>query len=104
MDVEVFYINEKIPDCPKCKMHRLRGENVPISKQDRKKLRADNYYERILRKSNQTIVAVNYTGSKDNVDAMCVICGYKWITRADHLADRCWCPKCKKKNIVHPHE
>lgn len=95
---------KKIPDCPKCKMHRLRGENVPISKQDRKKLRADNYYERILRKSNQTIVAVNYTGSKDNVDAMCVICGYKWTTRADHLADRCWCPKCKKKNIVHPHE
>ena len=88
---------KKIPDCPKCKVHRSREKNPFISEQDRKKLRADNYYEKILRKSNHTIVAINYTGSKDDVDAICVNCGYKWTTRADHLVDRCWCPKCKKE-------
>ena len=75
-------------------------KKISISDEDRKKLRADKYYEKILRKSNHTIVASNYTGSKDDVDAICVNCGYKWTTRADHLADRCWCPKCKRK-IAH---
>ena len=88
---------KKIPDCPKSIVHRSREKNPFISEQDRKKLRADNYYEKILRKSNHTIVAINYTGSKDDVDAICVNCGYKWTTRADHLVDRCWCPKCKKE-------
>lgn len=64
------------------------------------KLRAENYYEKILQKSNHTIVAINYTGSKDNVDAICVACGHKWKIRADHLANRCWCPICKKKKIT----
>lgn len=91
---------KKIPECPKCNAKRSRGKKISISDEDRKKLRADKYYEKILRKSNHTIVASNYTGSKDDADAICVNCGYKWTTRADHLADRCWCPKCKRK-IAH---
>ena len=88
---------KKIPDCPKCKHKIVDKKKTTISKEDRIKLRAENYYEKILQKSNHTIVAINYTGSKDNVDAICVACGYKWKIRADHLVNRCWCPICKKK-------
>ena len=88
---------KKIPDYPKCKPKIVDKKKTTISKEDRIKLRAENYYEKILQKSNHTIVAINYTGSKDNVDAICVACGYKWKIRADHLVNRCWCPICKKK-------
>ena len=56
-----------------------------MSEEERKKLRADNYYEKILQRSNHTIIASNYVGSKEEVDAICVICGHKWKSRADHL-------------------
>ena len=87
---KLAYNNNKIVD----------KKQTTISKEDRIKLRAENYYEKILQKSNHTIVAINYTGSKDNVDAICVACGHKWKIRADHLANRCWCPICKKKKIT----
>lgn len=89
---------KKIPDCPKCKQKITGKKRTTMSEEDRKKLRADNYYEKILQKSNHTIVAINYVGAKDDVDAICVTCGHKWKSRADHLVDRCWCPVCKKKN------
>ena len=72
-------------------------KQVLISKEERNKVRADNYYDKILKRSNHRIVATNYVGAKENVDARCISCGYKWKNRADHLADRCWCPVCKNK-------
>ena len=89
-------LEKKIPDCPKCNPKIKGRTRTTISKEEQMKHRADNYYEKILQKSNRTIVAMNYIGSKDNVDAICVTCGYKWKSRADHLVDRCWCPICKK--------
>lgn len=89
---------KKIPDCPKCKPKITDRKRTAMSEEDRKKLRADNYYEKILQKSNHTIATINYVGLKDDVDAICVTCGHKWKSRADHLVDRCWCPVCKKKN------
>lgn len=88
---------KKIPVCPKCKPLNKGGKRVLISEEGRKKFRADKYYKKILQKSNHTIAAINYIGSKDNVDATCLICGYEWKIRADHLAERCWCPLCKRK-------
>ena len=87
---------KKIPDCPKCKQ-RINNKKQKMSQEDRIQLRADNYYEKILQKSNHTIAAINYVGSKNDVDAICVSCGHKWKIRADHLSERCWCPVCKKK-------
>ena len=88
---------KKIPDCPKCKPKIDGRKQTAMSEEERIKLRADNYYEKILQKSNHTIVATNYVGAKGNVYAICVTCGHKWKCRADHLVDRCWCPVCKKK-------
>lgn len=75
-------------------------KQTTISKEERIKLRAENYYEKILQKSNHTIVAINYTGSKDNVDAICVACGYKWKIRADHLVNRCCALYAKRKKVT----
>lgn len=89
---------KKIPDCPKCKPKIGKKQGIMMSNEERSKLRASNYCEKILARSNHTIVAFHYIGSKDNVDALCINCGNRWKIRADHLADRCWCPVCKKKN------
>ena len=90
---------KRIPDCPICKSNKADGNKIVFSEEDLAKLRAANYFEKVLEKSNRSIVAVNYTGAKDDVDAICVACGYKWKSRADHLLDRCWCPVCKRKNM-----
>ena len=70
-----------------------------MSEENRKKRCAENYYEKIFQKNNRTIVAINYVGAKDDVDAICVVCSHKWKIRADHLVDRCWCPRCKKVHL-----
>ena len=49
---------------------------------------------KILEKSNGKIGALTYTNSKENVEALCLECGYKWKIRADHLLERCKCPNC----------
>lgn len=88
------------PKCPICSP-KIAGKKCPeISAEERKKLRADNYLEKILQKSNRTIAAINYTGAKDDVDAICLVCNHKWKVRADHLVARCWCPACKKENAT----
>ena len=97
-NIKYATLMKKIPDCPKCKPKNTSKKRVMMSEEERIKLRANNYYEKILEKSNHTIVAINYTGAKNDVDAICIACGYKWKSRADHLADRCWCPACRKKN------
>lgn len=97
-DIRYATLMKKIPDCPKCKKKTTTRKQVTMSEEARIKLRADNYYKRVLENSNHKIAAINYTGAKNDVDAICVVCGHKWKTRADHLMDRCWCPVCKKKN------
>lgn len=89
---------KKIPVCPKCKPKISGRKRNMLSEEEKIKLRAENYSYKILQKSNHTIVAINYVGAKDNVDAICVTCGHKWKSRADHLIERCWCPICKKNN------
>lgn len=97
-NIKYATLMKKLPDCPKCKPKNMSKKRVTMSEEERIKLRANNYYEKILEKSNHTIVVINYIGAKNDVDAICITCGYKWKSRADHLADRCWCPVCKKKN------
>lgn len=64
---------KKIPDCPKCNPKVNVKITKTISDEEKLKLRADNYREKILEKSNYTIVVSNYVGSKEDVDATCVI-------------------------------
>ena len=89
-------LKKRIPECPKCRQKSAGKQQVEISEDERKKLRAENYREKVLQKSNRTIVAINYTGARNTVDAICVVCKHEWKVRADHLIERCWCPVCKR--------
>lgn len=84
--------------CPICTHNNTQKERTKLSNEEQLKLRADKFKEKILQKSNQTIVVADYTSSREVVHAQCTICGYIWKPRADHLLERCWCPKCKKKS------
>ena len=97
-DTRYSTLMKKLPDCPNCKSKITSSKRTPMSEEERIKHRADNYYKKILKNSNHTIVALNYVGAKNDIEAICVTCGYKWKTRADHLMSRCWCPACKKRS------
>lgn len=99
-NIRYVTLMKKIPDCPRCQVKIISKKRTAMSGEERGKLRADNYYEKILQKSNRTIAAINYVGAKENVDAICITCGNKWKSRADHLIDRCWCPVCKKIKVL----
>lgn len=89
-------LKKGIPKCPKCNIKMNSKNKTVLSAEERRKLRADNYFDKILQSSNYKIVAINYIGAKEEVDAKCIVCNHKWKIRADHLIDRCWCPICKK--------
>lgn len=91
-------LQKKIPQCPECKRKIVNNKNK-ISKDEQIRLRADKYYKKVVQRSNHTITVTNYVGSKFDVDALCMICGHKWKSRADHLLERCWCPNCRKQTI-----
>lgn len=94
------------PGCePKATNAFCRAENTPKpveykTPEELRKERADAYSLRIRTISDGKIVVCegSYIGSKATVKAKCNECGYEWVTRADHLLSRCWCPICRKKN------
>ncbi len=96
---ESYYKANKHLPCPKCapkpiKPKRKRASS--LTQEDKIKKRANKFYEKIVQKSKGSIEASNYKGSKETVCAKCLICGYKWDTRADHLLDRCYCSMCAR--------
>lgn len=81
--------------CPFCELKTEKTRKNEISDEEKKKMRNANYMMKVFEKSNYTITAKNYTGSKENVEAHCQKCGYIWNIRADHLLNRLYCPVCK---------
>lgn len=77
------------PYCPYC--------DKEIEAVDKFKMKFNRYAEKILEKSNGKIKVLTFINSKANVKALCLECGYEWNIRADHLQERCYCPKCKDK-------
>ena len=76
------------------KQHVIRVEKNIEDIPDKEKQKYIKYAMKILEKSNGKIGALTYTNSKENVEALCLECGYKWKIRADHLLERCKCPNC----------
>ena len=91
-------LKKKLPICPNCNPDFSTNKRRNLIKGDGKETRAQKYYEKVLQRSENNIVASNYVGAKEYMDATCKVCGYQWKIRADHLADRCWCPMCRKRN------
>ena len=95
-----YHVATNSPKCPFCEPKEGRKQKEKISDEERKNLRAANYAVKLLQKSNGCINAKNYIGAKSNVTAECLKCGHKWDSRADHLLDRPYCPRCKANKIL----
>lgn len=60
--------------------------------------RAKKYAEKVSLRSDRKIEIdeSSYTGARENVTALCKVCGHAWTTRADHLITRLYCPECRR--------
>ncbi|MCL1847709.1 MAG: exonuclease domain-containing protein [Coriobacteriia bacterium] len=63
----------------------------------REESRADKYYRKVIDRSNGTVTASGYFGSRDNVTAKCSHFDHEWTIKADQLLARPYCPECKRK-------
>lgn len=96
----------KIPVCKVCypdvvqKAERVYSPVTVSSKGNlvrneyQKKRREAEYSEKIKRLSEGKLVVSNYDSPRRDVDIRCIVCGYEWRRRADHLTKKCICPNC----------
>lgn len=55
------------------------------------------YQAKLEERSNHKVTAMSFKDSRSPAKAKCLICGYEWEARADHLLERPYCPTCKKR-------
>lgn len=93
-------IDKKLPILRKLGKNRKRKMNVKYKTTSRNTTisRADKYMKKIRERSNNQIIALTYTSSKEEVLAKCNLCDYEWRRRSDHLLARPYCPRCKKNS------
>ena len=90
---------------PKIKKKR----NLPIKKVSKKIVndktnlnegtkitRSEAYRQKVLKRSDNTILVLNYVSSREKVTAQCTNCEYKWEIRSDHLLTRPYCQQCRE--------
>lgn len=92
-----FYTATHKPKCPTCEPIIRCEPKVKSNPEECIHLREQKYYSNLHRKSNASIIAKDYTGSRNAVTAECLKCGHAWTARADHLLDRPYCPKCRRQ-------
>ncbi len=102
------YMAEKHRPCPNCtpkKASEKQKVKRPVLSEEEKQIRSEQkliqkylrYKARIENLSEQRITVLSFDGSKSPVKTKCLICGYEWEARADHLLDRPYCPVCKRR-------
>ncbi|WP_281202994.1 hypothetical protein [Cytobacillus kochii] len=72
---------------------KLKKTDVEKVKVDPKIKRAEAFREKVLARSNNTIVILNYVSSKEKVTSECKVCGQTWKIRGDHLMARLYLPR-----------
>lgn len=87
------------PICPNCSPKKEVSivEKKIMAKEKSKIDYGKRFSEKVFKKSNGTIAVLKYYGSKSNAEVGCLNCNNVWKIRADHLLERCYCPKCKNK-------
>ena len=87
------------PICPNCSPKKEVSivEKKIMEKEKSKIDYGKRFSEKVFKKSNGTIAVLKYYGSKSNAEVGCLNCNNVWKIRADHLLERCYCPKCKNK-------
>ena len=76
--------------------HKVKEKKIP-SFEEKNKIKLERYQEKLNQRSNGKLIAVNYYGAKEKLTVGCTNCGNVWKIRADHLLERCYCPKCREK-------
>ena len=74
----------------------MKKQNKIVNKKVDERTKLEKYLEKLNERSNGTITTYEYKGAKEKVNAKCLKCENEWNIRADHLLERCYCPKCKK--------
>lgn len=69
-----------------------------LTREERIHKRAKDYAEKVHQKSKGKLKVMpeDYVSSRDKVKVRCLECGWEWERRADHLLERCLCPKCMR--------
>ena len=80
------------PRCPICNpSNKKRPKKVEVTIESRE----EKYKTKIREKSNGKLEILAYYGSREKTKVKCTVCQHEWEYRADHLLERCRCPKCK---------
>ena len=78
--------------------HAWQYEN--LSEEEKEQKRVERFKNNIYMRSKGTIEVDNYTHAKERAIVHCKACGYSWTPVAEHLMQKCWCPKCKKEGRI----
>ena len=93
----------KYNQCPICNskpiIKKTTIPKVVKSNEEILKEKESKYQYKLAEKSNFTLKINGYSGSKEIIDVKCLLCGYEWKYRADHLLERPYCPKCKNRRF-----
>jgi hypothetical protein len=89
----------KKPFCQNCypSIKKEQFSKQELTESEKQEIRTQKYRQKVIDKSNGKIEIIEYIGSKDNVTAKCLECGYEWDVRADHLLSRPYCPSCRRR-------
>lgn len=88
----IYQAEKKIKTSPQ---RAPRVEKVPLTEEQKRELRLERYKKRVAERSNGSIKILEYTDSRSDTTARCLLCGHKWTARSDKIVDR-GCPKCRK--------
>ena len=80
------------PKCPICNPVVVKKPKIKAVESES---REEKYKKKISEKSNGKLEILDYFGSKEKAKVKCIICQHEWEYRADHLFERCRCPRCK---------
>ena len=86
------------PVCPNCFPQKIVTAVEKKLMVTEKRNYGQEFSEKVFEKSNGTIVVFKYYGAKSNAEVGCLKCDNIWKIRADHLLERCYCPRCKHTN------
>jgi DNA polymerase III epsilon subunit-like protein/Zn finger protein HypA/HybF involved in hydrogenase expression len=101
-----FNLARKQRPCPQCspKVRKIArrskselSEDEEIAERARKQaFKFQQFKSKIEGRSENTVTAISYAGSNCPATVKCLICGYEWEARADHILNRPFCPSCRR--------
>lgn len=94
-----YLLNDsRCPNCDESKQKEREKKEAKKARKTKEEILLEKevvYNQKLLKRSNNSIYAYGFQGSNQPINAICLICNNKWISRADHLLERPYCIKCK---------